>query len=171
MGVPRRLALALLRGVLRLAPEESREWASAMLRELDFIEGEWSALFWALGSAAAILRHAASLWRTWLYKKTNQEGRMNNTGKRVLGVGMGVLCALGLVGCAVAGLRFLELAFPGLGLQHSAWAYWLAVLAIPEAVFVGATILLWRRRGPVAAGILATALMMALHVAVHVAMR
>jgi hypothetical protein len=41
------------------------------------------------------------------------------------------------------------------------------VLAIPEAVFVIATVMLWRKKGPVAAGILATGLVMALHVAVH----
>jgi hypothetical protein len=41
---------------------------------------------------------------------------------------------------------------------------------IPEAIFAVATVLLWRKRGPVAAGILATALIMGLHVAVHAAM-
>ena len=64
MGVPRKLAGALLSGVLRLAPEESRDWASAMLRELDFVDGDWAALLWALGSTTAILRHAASVSRT-----------------------------------------------------------------------------------------------------------
>jgi hypothetical protein len=44
-------------------------------------------------------------------------------------------------------------------------------MVVPEAIFVGATIALWRKRGPVAAGILATGLMMALHVAVHFSMR
>jgi hypothetical protein len=49
-----------------------------MLRELDFIEGDWSALFWALGSAAAVVRHAASNWRSWTSnKKQSEEERMN----------------------------------------------------------------------------------------------
>jgi hypothetical protein len=126
MGAPRKLAGALLRGMVRLAPQESRDWATAMLRELGFIEGEWAALFWALGSATAILRHATSAWRDW---------------------------------------RILGILFPGL--EHSPWAYWLAVMAIPEAIFVAATVMLWRKKGPVAAGILATGLVMALHVAVH----
>ena len=65
MGTPRNLAARLLTAVLRYAPPESREWASAMLRELDFIEGDWPAFFWALGSAAAIARHAASNWKSW----------------------------------------------------------------------------------------------------------
>lgn len=165
MGAPRKLAAALLRGVLRLAPVESRDWALAMLRELDFIEGEWASLFWALGSATAILRHAASAWREWLKRKTKEETGMNNTGKKVLGVGLGILSALALLGCALAGLRIIGILFPGL--EHSPWTYWLAVLAIPETIFVAATVILWRKRGPVAAGILAMALVVAMHVAVH----
>lgn len=165
MGAPRKLAAALLRGVLRLAPLESRDWALAMLRELDFIKGEWAALFWALGSAAAILRHAASAWREWLKRKTKEEAGMSSTGKKVLGVGLGMLSALALVGCALAGLRIISILFPGL--EHSPWAYWLAMLAIPETIFVAATVMLWRKRGPVAAGILAMVLVVAMHVAVH----
>ena len=90
---------------------------------------------------------------------------MNSTGKKVLGIGLGMLSALALVGCAFAVLRIVGTLFPGL--QHSPWAYWLAVLAIPEAIFVIATVMLWRKRGPVAAGILAMGLVVAMHVAVH----
>jgi hypothetical protein len=169
MGAPRKLAAALLRGVLRLAPVDSRDWALAMLRELDFIEGEWAALFWALGSATAILRHAASAWRVWLKRKTKEEAGMSNTGKKVLGVGLGILSALALVGCALAGLRIIGNLFPGL--EHSPWAYWLAVLAIPETIFVAATVILWRKRGPLAAGILAMVLVVAMHVAVHLTLQ
>ncbi|MGA9672000.1 MAG: hypothetical protein WBQ94_22505 [Terracidiphilus sp.] len=171
MGAPRRLAAKLLRTAARLTPGESREWAAAMLRELDFIEGEWEALFWALGSITVILRHAASAWRGWFKGKTKEEEAMNNTGKRALGVGLGMVSALAMVGCAFAILRIASILFPGLGWEHSRWAYWMAVLAIPELIFVGATVALWRKRGPVAAGILATGLVMALHVAVHFVMR
>jgi DNA segregation ATPase FtsK/SpoIIIE-like protein len=165
MGAPRTLAAKLLRAVVRLAPAESRDWAAAMLRELDFVDGDWAALFWALGSAAAILRHAASVWRAWLSSNSKKEAGMNTSGRKALGVGLGMLSALALVGCAFAVLRILGTLFPGL--EHSPWAYWLAVLAVPEAIFVVATVMLWRKKGPVAAGILATGLVMALHVAVH----
>jgi hypothetical protein len=164
MGRPRRLAVKLLSAVLRHAPDDSRDWASAMLRELDFIEGDWAALLWAIGSATAILRRAASVWRLRFKNKT-MEGRMINKGKKALGVGLGMLSALALVGCALATLRIAGLVFPGL--DHSPWAYWLAVMAVPEAIFVAATVMLWRKKGPVAAGILAAALVVALHVAVH----
>jgi hypothetical protein len=150
--------------LLRLAPEESRDWAQATLRELDFIENDWAALFWALGSAAAILRHAASAWRGW-FKSTTKEGKMTTTGKRAIAVGLGVLSALALVGCALAGLRVISILFPGL--EHWPWAYWLAILAVPETIFVAATVMLWRKKGPVAAGILAMVLVVAMHVTVH----
>lgn len=169
MGAPRKAAARLLGVAVRMVPEESRDWAIAMLRELDFIEGDWAALFWALGSTMAILRHAIRVWRMWFKQKQNKEAGMNNTGKKALGVGLGMLSALALVGCLFAGLRILSILFPGL--EHSGWAYWLAVMAIPEAIFVVATVMLWRKKGPVAAGILATGLAMALHVGVHLALR
>jgi hypothetical protein len=167
MGAPRTLAAKLLRAVVRLAPRESRDWAFAMLRELEFIESEWGTLFWALGSTTAILRHVVSAWRGWFRRNSNKEAHMNNTGKRALGVGLGMLSALALLGCAFAVLRIAALLFPGLGIEHTEWTHWLAVIVIPEAIFVAATVMLWRKRGPVAAGILAMALVVALHVAVH----
>ena len=166
---PRRLAEAVLRAALRLAPRQSREWASAMQRELDFIHGDWAALFWALGSAGAVLRHAASVLLMSLKNRSKEERRMNSTGKKALGVGLGIFSALMLAGCAFAVLRIAIILFPSL--QHSSTVYWMSVVVIPELILVAATILLWRRRGPVAAGILATALVMGLHLAVHFAMR
>jgi hypothetical protein len=171
MGAPRRLAEKLLGAVLRLAPEESREWASAMLRELDFIQGDWAALFWALGSATAILRHAASVFQVWLKTRKHQEAGMNNTGRKALSIGLGAVSALALVGCAFAGLRLTAILFPGLGLDDAPWPFWLAVVILPETVLAVAIVVLWRKRGPIAAGILATALVVGLHLAVHLAMR
>lgn len=171
MGAPRKLAGALLRAVLRLAPAGSRDWALAMLRELDFIEGDWAALFWALGSAAAIVRYAASVWRNWFKSKKKEGSGMNNMGKKALGVGLGAVSALMLAGCAFAVLRIAALLFPGLGIEHAEWTHWLAVIVVPEAIFVIAAVMLWRKKGPVAAGILTTALMIGLHVAVHLAMQ
>jgi hypothetical protein len=52
----RKLAAAILAAAIRRAPPEPRQWGDAMLRELDFVEGDWAALSWSLGSAAAIFR-------------------------------------------------------------------------------------------------------------------
>jgi len=50
----RRLASAILTASVRWAPPGVREWGNAMLREMDFVEGDWAALFWAFGSATAL---------------------------------------------------------------------------------------------------------------------
>ena len=170
MGAPRKLAAALLRGVLRLAPVESREWALAMLRELDFIEGEWAALFWAMGSATAILRQAVCSWRNWISrKKATEEERMNSTGKKALGFVSGMLLALMAAFSMLGLLTFVALLFPGLGLDHMHWTHFVGAILIPEIVFVVSAILLWRKRTPVAAGILLTGIGIAIHVVVHLA--
>jgi hypothetical protein len=172
MGAPRRFAQRLLEGLVNRAPLASREWAKAMRGELNFIRGDWAALYWALGSAAAICRHIANDWCGWFKRRTTKEDvQMNDAGKKAVGVGMGALSALMLVGCAFAILRITDLLFPGLGLSHAEWTHWLAVLVIPELIFVIAAVVLWRKKGPVAAGILTIGLMMGLHVAVHLAMR
>lgn len=51
-----RLASAILTTSIRWAPPGLREWGNAMLCELDFVEGDWAALFWALGCATALFR-------------------------------------------------------------------------------------------------------------------
>jgi hypothetical protein len=45
-----------------------------MLSELDFIESDWAALFWALGSARAIFKYSIPrLLRAGLGKRSSQE--------------------------------------------------------------------------------------------------
>lgn len=72
---------------------------------------------------------------------------MSNIEKKAGVVGLGVLSAVALLGCLAAGLRMVSILFPGSGLDHSSWGTWLAVMALPEAVFVAATVLLWRKKG------------------------
>ena len=81
MGAVRNLASQVLSTVLSHAPPEAREWAEAMLRELDYIDGDWAALFWALGSTTAIFRRWG--WK-WLIGKIRQseEKKMENLGKK-----------------------------------------------------------------------------------------
>lgn len=170
MGAPRRLAVALIRAALRFAPPHARDWAQAMLRELDFVPGEWAALFWALGSAAAILRHSVCSWRQWLaWFKLQREERMDSKGRKAIGVASGAISALALAGCAFALLRLVDMLFPVLHIARTEWTHWLAAIFIPEAIFITAAIFLWRKRGPVAAGILLVAVAIGLHFVIHVA--
>jgi len=168
MGEPRKLAAKLLEAVVRYAPEQSREWASAMLRELDFIEGDWSALFWALGSAAAITRHAAGNWRSGITnKKQTKEENMSSTGRKAAGVAVGAGLALLLAFAGMGMVQFIGFIVPNL--EHMHWPHFLGAIVIPEIVFVISAILLWRKRPPVALGILLMGAAIGVHVAVHFA--
>jgi hypothetical protein len=170
MGVPRKLAAAMLKAALRLAPPITREWASAMLRELDFIPGDWAALLWALGSAAAIARHAGrgcvNLFKS---PRSDQEKLMNPTGKRAIGFASGAISALALALIAFGLLFLTDFLFPQLGIARKEWTHLLGAIVIPEAIFIVAAVALWRRRKPVAMGILLTAAAIGLHVVIHVA--
>ena len=52
----RGLASAIIATVIRRASPAAREWGAAMLREMDFIESDWSALLWALGSVTVLFK-------------------------------------------------------------------------------------------------------------------
>lgn len=164
----RTLARSLLSLVIRRAPGISDEWAEAMLRELDYIPGDWESLFWSLGSAFAIFRQSARALRAWLLKlPAPQEKHMNSTTRKTLGVltGMGLALALAL---AAFGLLFLTaVLFPSLHLDRIEWTHVLFIIVLPEIIFVAAAVRLWRTRLPVAAGILITAVALATHVLMH----
>lgn len=53
----RGLASAILTAAVRRASPGVREWGAAMLRELDFVEGDWAALLWAIGSVTVLFKH------------------------------------------------------------------------------------------------------------------
>ena len=156
MSAARKLASRLLRAVARLSSAESQDWANAMLRELDFIENDWAALFWALGSTTAIFRHSGRGFRKWFGKgSTYEEERMNNLGKKTVGVVTGIALSVMLVVCAFGLLYLTSRLFPGLGLDRIEWTHWLTVIVIPEMIFIVAAVKLWRKRAPVALGVLA----------------
>lgn len=170
MGAPRKLGRALLTAALHVTPPATREWAAAMLRELDFVSSDWEALFWALGSTAAIFRHAGRNWRLWLsHLDQKREERMNSTGKKTIGIVSGAVSAIMLVACAFGLLRLTDILFPSLGIANTEWTHWFSVIVIPEAIFIAAAVVLWRKRRPIAAGVLLTAVAVGLHVAIHVA--
>jgi hypothetical protein len=52
----RRLAIKTIEMVTQLSSPVSRQWAQAMRRELDFIESDWAAFLWALGSTKILFR-------------------------------------------------------------------------------------------------------------------
>src|SRR5580704_5459223 len=102
MSAARRLASRLLGAAVRQSSSGSQEWARAMLSELDFIESDWAALFWALGSARAIFKYSVPRQlHAWLGKCSSQEEgpmlkliRRNAAGALSgIGIAVGVLVA------------------------------------------------------------------------------
>jgi len=165
MSAPRKIAIKLMSAVVRYSPDESREWASAMLQELDFIEGDWEALFWALGSTTAIFRHSGrSLW-AWFGRQFGfKEDEMNTFQKRAVGVISGV-------GLTVA-VTFLLMVLIHLSDHLFGFAEWMprivmTMSVLAEVLFVGAVIALWRKRRPMAIGILFTAILLGTHFAMY----
>jgi hypothetical protein len=53
----RGLASAVLTAAVRRASPGVREWGTAMLREMDFVESDWAALLWAIGSVPVLFKH------------------------------------------------------------------------------------------------------------------
>jgi len=51
----RRVAITISSVVVRYASPGCKEWAEGLAREIEFVEGDWSALGWALGSARVLL--------------------------------------------------------------------------------------------------------------------
>jgi hypothetical protein len=54
----RSIAIALLRFAIWIAPHDTYDWGHAMLSELNHVEGNFSALIWALGGAGVLAKHA-----------------------------------------------------------------------------------------------------------------
>ncbi len=166
MSPVRQLANRLLELVLRCAPKHCEQWASAMLRELDFIEGDWAALFWALGSVAAIFRQCGrELVLIGLGRR--EDADMKETGKNVGWVFLGVVISALLVVCAAGVFHLAAYFYPPM-MQSVPWPTWLVVFLLPEVLFVVGTVRLWRKRKPMAVGILLAAVIFATHFAMHI---
>jgi hypothetical protein len=170
-GPIRSLARGLLRGMSRLAQAHTREWAEAMLRELEFVEGDWDALCWALGGAAAIIRSSGREWVMLVVRQTMrwEELAMEQMGKKAGLMAAGALGAVALVAVAFGLLYLTAISFPSLGLDRAEWTHVLFIIVIPMALCVAGAIWLWRTKRPVALGILLSVGGFGTHLAVHFA--
>ncbi len=175
MSVARKLAYRLLNRVVRHASPDSQDWASAMLRELDFVEGDWGALVWALGSVTAVFRHSVPRQlRARLEKRFGaaQGGMLKNIRKMTAGMLLGVVIASVVLTISLLGfLSAVQVLFPEWHAGHTQFVEWLAFVVIPEAVFMAAVVALWRRKRSMAAGILLAAVMLMTHAIVHAVTR
>jgi|HubBroStandDraft_1064217.scaffolds.fasta_scaffold05632_5 hypothetical protein len=165
----RSAASRLLRAVLRYAPPDSQDWVNAMLRELDFIESDWAAFFWALGSTTAIFKYSVPRrLRAWFGKNSGAEEKLmiKDIGKKAAGVASGVAIAAGVTLGAFGLVWLMFYLFPKWDLGPVPW--WVGVIVLPETIFVVAIVALWRKRRPMAVGILLLAVTLGTHFIVHV---
>jgi len=169
MSLVRRVAVRWLEAVVRNAPPACREWATGMLRELDYVESDWAALLWALGSTAAISRHWLRVWRTWMRGgNRKEEATMKETAMKVGGLLLGVLMAA-VLAVGAYGLMVLSFhLFPALEHQGVPWPAWLIVIVLPETLFVLGIVRLWKTKRPMAIGILLAAVILGTHFAMHI---
>lgn len=171
MTVLRRLAAKVLRSAVQRSSADSQCWGDAMLAELDFIEGDWAALRWSLGSTTALLRHSVPhQLRTILEKRFGPSERMllKNLGMKTIGILSGMAMACGVLIICVLGLFYLmPMLFPEWQLERTPLVELLTVIVIPEAIFIAVAIVLWRKKRPVATGLLLAALTFITHVVIH----
>jgi ABC-type Fe3+ transport system permease subunit len=166
----RKFASRLLEIVVRHSCVESQTWGRAMLRELDFVESDWAALRWALGSTGAVCRHSV-LWRceTWIaqVRSLAQSQSKNVVRKAAEALSGAALAAVVLTLCVLALVALTRASGWQLALGCRAEP-WLGFV-LPETVYVVAAFVLWRRRRSAAIGVLATGVTLMTHVIVHVA--
>jgi hypothetical protein len=171
MSAIRGLAHWIMQRALRCSRAENDEWAQAMLHEMDFIESDWAALWWALGCTTAIWRQAAraASRRLWIHRRTKEAG-MNENGNKAVDFLSGVGLALGVAAVALGVLFVMFSYFPFMQDHHvGQWFHYGIGIFIPEMVFIVSTIALWRKRRPMAVGILLVAAGSWVHLAVHFA--
>ena len=58
VAFPRSLAILLLRFAIWIAPHDTLDWGRGMLSELNHVQGNWSALLWAVGGSGVLAKHA-----------------------------------------------------------------------------------------------------------------
>jgi hypothetical protein len=141
MTLLRRLALKVSGAVVRFASPECREWAEGLEREVAFIEGDWRALGWAIGSTRVLLDRC----RTPVGVSSGARGRPSR-------MDMGWWWVMFLQ-VSIAAMDFRTSAWMedriGWGLYGAGWLYW-AVSSVLDW--------LWERSAPPVSDITATRL-------------
>ena len=79
----------------------------------------------------------------------------------------GVMFAVGVLVGAFGLVRLLYVLFPEPDLKRVQWAEMLAVIVVPETIFIVSALALWRKRRSMAVGIVMSAVTLVAHVVVH----
>ena len=169
MSITRRLASRMLAIIMRCSSSESQLWGNAMLRELDFIEGDGAALFWAFGSTVALCRHSVtSQLRGLRDRHFNETFQIKKVAKKTTGIVSGVVVA-GSVLAVCVGILIGLIRFASWQHTNARLADRLLIIVIPETLYVVGILTLWRRRKSVALGILFAGVILITHAMIHFA--
>ncbi len=142
----RRIASRLLTLAVACAPTKFAEWARAMLGELEYVEDDWSAFFWALGSIGVLFRF--STIQLLLVPKWRDKSMLRHTGQVLLGaVVAGIVCMAGSLVC----MALLKVA--GLQLSEVRISQRLIFIFLLEVAYGVIATTLWRRRKLVSVGV------------------
>ena len=166
MSLIRKAASRWLTVMSRYLPAPGREWANAMLREVDFVEGDWPALLWTLGSTAALCRYSISL----------ELGALNKNRREQLSTKRMARSMFAMLGGAAAAVIFLSLCTATFaGLLQASWfdpvqqklADRLLIVVIPETAYLASALAFWRRKKTFAVGILGAGVLLMAHAVMH----
>jgi hypothetical protein len=142
----RRITSRLLTLAAACAPTKFAEWARAMPGELDYVEDDWSAFFWALGSIGVLLRF--STIQLLLIPKWRDKSMIRQTGQVLLGA-----VVAGMVSMAGSLVCMALLKVVGLQLSDVRMSQRLIFIFLLEITYVVIATAQWRRRRFVSVGV------------------
>ena len=160
MSMRRRLASGLLRAIVRGSSREPGSWPTAILHELEYVDGDWAALWWALGGATAVFRRAVP---RYLRARGVLIKRLGRTTAELVS---GAAVASGMMGICLAVLVHLP-NMSWLRLVRSSLLEQAAVIVGLETICLIIAFALWRRRRSVASGALVAGTTLLLHVVTY----
>src|SRR5262249_21833267 len=170
MPAIRKLAIAVLDLVVRHSPSEARSWGGAMMREMDFVENDWSAVRWALGSTTALCRYSIAQQLEVLLHRSHHAWSLKGSAKKIPAVLSGMVAAAVVLGICLLLLSILLRASwfnsasnPALGKLADR----LLFVVIPDVLYLAAAVALWRQRKAIALGIVAAGAILMAHALVH----
>lgn len=163
MSPIRGLALRVLRFVVRLTPSSTRSWGDAMIGEMDHIEDDWAALFWALGGSLALFRcslieHLRNLRNVLADEVPARKGAAHLIKSILSGVGVAAVVLM----ISMLTLATLQHTY-GVEPSQARFAQLLFAVVVPDALCLVAALALARPQRRLTSGILAAGAALGAH--------
>jgi hypothetical protein len=161
----RQLASRLLSATISGSSPASREWGNAMLREMDSVEGDWAALFWALGSSRALCGYSLRIWLRF-DRQRSEALSLEKLARRIPAIVSGLAVAGIVLTICILGLISV-MHQPWFKPEHARFVDRLLFVTVPEIVYFVSIVALWRQRRWVALGVLAGGVILMTHALIH----